>query len=77
MIKCCGDLQCNGIDFRSDPFIESLPLMLQTALLLACVLCQHMLSTGSINTSIPITLTAFGVLFYVAIVIVRATLARA
>jgi len=73
MIGRCGDRQrkCDGLEkWPLHFFVESLPVMLQVALLLlACGLCRHM---WSISTSIAytlITLTGLGVLFYVAIVI--------
>ena len=77
MIDRCGDRQrkCDGLQrwpFRL--FVESLPVMLQIALLLlACGLCKHM---TSINTSVAntlITLTGLGVLFYVGVVIAGAS----
>ena len=73
MIERCGDRQrkLEGLErwpFHS--FVESLPMMLQLALLLlACGLCRQ---TISINTSVAgvlITLTTLGVLFYLGIVI--------
>jgi len=73
MIERCGDRQrkCDGLKkWPLHFFVESLPMMLQVALLLlACGLCRHM---WSINTSIAyalITLTGLGVAFYLAIVI--------
>ena len=73
MIERCGDRQrkCDGLGkWPLHIFVESLPLMLQVALLLlACGLCLHM---WSINTSVAyilIVLTGSGVLFYVAVVI--------
>jgi len=73
MIERCGDRQHKRDGLKKWPFhmfIESLPLMLQTALLLlACGLCLHM---ASINTSVAtllITLTVLGVLFYLGIVV--------
>jgi len=73
-IERCGDRQrkCDGLKkWPFHFFVESLPVMLQVALLLlACGLCKHM---GSINASVAgvlITLTAFGVLFYLGIVVV-------
>ena len=77
MIERCGDRQrkCDGL--QSWPFhfiVESLPVMLQIALLLlACGLCRYMMS---INTPIAYTLivlTGFGVLFYAGIVIAGAS----
>ena len=73
MIERCGDRQrkCDGLEkWPLHFFVESLPVMLQVALLLlACGLCRHM---WSINTSVACTLinlTGLGVIFYVAIVI--------
>ena len=73
MIERCGDRQRKYDGIQKWPFrffIESLPLMLQAALLLlACGLCRYM---ASINTSVAYTLvalTALGVLFYIVIVI--------
>ena len=73
MIDRCGDRQrkCDGLEkWPLHFFVESLPVMLQVALLLlGCGLCRHM---WSINTSVAytlITLTGFGVLFYLAIII--------
>ena len=73
MIERCGDRQrkCDGL--KKWPlrfFIESLPVMLQAALLLlACGLCRHM---WSINASVAYTLiclTGLGVAFFIGIVI--------
>ena len=73
IIERCGDRQrrCDGLEeWPLHFFIESLPVMLQVALLLlACGLCRHM---WSVNTSVAytlISLTGAGVAFYVAIVI--------
>jgi hypothetical protein len=73
MIERCGDRQrkCDGLEkWPLHFFVESLPMMLQAALLLlACGLCRYM---WSINTSVARTLIGFtglGVVFYVAIVI--------
>ena len=73
MIERCGDRQrkCNGLEkWPLHFFVESLPVMLQVALLLlACGLCRHM---WTINTSVAFTLislTSLGVVFYVVIVI--------
>ena len=73
MIERCGDRQrkCDGLKkWPLHFFIESLPLMLQAALLLlACGLCRY---TWSINASVAYTLiclTGLGVVFFVAIVI--------
>jgi len=76
-IERCGDRQrkCDGLQkWPFHLFVESLPLMLQAALLLlACGLCKHM---ASINTSVAgvlIALTVLGVLFYLGIVFVGAS----
>ena len=73
MIERCGDRQRKYDGLKKWPlhfFIESLPVMLQVALLLlACGLCRYM---WSINTSVAYTLiglTGFGITFFVAIVI--------
>ena len=73
MIERCGDRQrkCDGLDkWPFHLFVESLPIMLQTSLLLlACGLCRY---TWSINTTVAyvlVALTALGTLFYFAIVI--------
>ena len=73
MIERCGDRQrkCDGLKkWPLHLFVESLPMMLQVALLLlACGLCRRM---WSVNTSVActlITLTGLGVLFYIGIVI--------
>ena len=73
MIERCGDRQrkCDGLKkWPLHPLIESLPLMLQAALLLlACGLCRYM---WSINTSVACTLvglTGLGVAFFIGIVI--------
>jgi len=73
MIERCGDRQRKFDGLEKWPlhfFVESLPVMLQAALLLlACGLCRHM---WTINTSVAytlISLTSLGVGFYVAIVI--------
>ena len=73
MIERCGDRQrkCDGVEkWPLHLFVESLPVMLQAALLLlACGLSRRM---WSINASIAytlISLTGLGVVFYVAIVI--------
>ena len=74
MIKRSGDRQrkCDGLNKWSfDFFIESLPMMLQVALLLlACGLFKHMASINTSVAGILIALTALGVLFYIGIVIV-------
>ena len=73
MIERCGDRQrkCDGLqEWPFHLFIESLPVMLQVALLLlACGLCQYMASINTPIASVLIALTALGVLFYLAIVV--------
>ena len=73
MIERCGDRQRKRDGLKKwplHPLIESLPLMLQAALLLlACGLCRYM---WSINTSVACTLvglTGLGVAFFIGIVI--------
>jgi len=77
MIERCGDRQrkCNGLEkWPLHFFVESLPMMLQAALLLlACGLCRYM---WTINTSVAYTLISFtglGAAFYVTIVIAGAS----
>ena len=73
MIERCGDRQRKRDGFQKWPFhlfIESLPLMLQAALLLlVCGLCRHMATIDTSVATVLITLTALGVLFYLGIVI--------
>jgi hypothetical protein len=73
MIERCGDRQrkLDGLEkWPLHSFVESLPMMLQAALLLlACGLCRHM---WTINASVAytlISLTGLGVVFYITIVI--------
>ena len=73
MIERCGDRQRKFNGLKRWPlhfFVESLPVMLQAALLfLACGLCRHM---WSINTPVActlISLTGAGVVFYIGVVI--------
>ena len=73
MIERCADRQRKRDGLKKwplHPLIESLPLMLQAALLLlACGLCRYM---WSINTSVAYTLvvlTGLGVAFFIGIVI--------
>ena len=77
MIERCGDRQrkCNGLEkWPFHLFVESLPVMLQIALLLlACGLCQYM---ASVNITVAYTLfvlTGLGVVFYFGIVIAGAS----
>ena len=77
MIERCGDRQrkLEGLErwpFHS--FVESLPMMLQLALLLlACGLCRQTIYINTSVASVLITLTALGVLFYLSIVIAGAS----
>jgi len=73
MIERCADRQrkCDGLEkWPLHSFVESLPLMLQVALLLlASGLCRHM---WTINTPVAWTLTSLtglGAMFYIGIVI--------
>ena len=76
-IERCGDRQrkCDGLKrwpFRF--FIESLPVMLQIALLfLACGLCRHMWSINDSVAGVLVALTILGVLFYLGIIIAGAS----
>ena len=77
MTERCGDRQRKFDGLQRWPFhfvIESLPVMLQIALLLlACGLCRYIMT---INTPVAwtlVTLTGFGVLFYLVVVIVGAS----
>ena len=73
MIERCGDRQrkCDGLKkWPLHFFIESLPLMLQVALLLlACGLCRSMWSINAWVAYTLIGLTGLGVAFFVGIVI--------
>ena len=77
MIERCGDRQrkCDGLKkWPFHLFVESLPVMLQAALLLlACGLCKHMSSINTPVASVLITLTVLGVAFYLGIVVVGAS----
>ena len=77
MIERSGDRQrkCDGLDkWPFHFFVESLPVMLQIALLLlACGLCKHMASINTTVAGVLIALTALGVIFYIGIVIVGTT----
>ncbi|KAF9653348.1 hypothetical protein BDM02DRAFT_3182878 [Thelephora ganbajun] len=71
MIDRCGDRQrkFDGLKkWRLDFFIESLPVMLQIALLLACGLCRYMAAINPFVAGVLIAFTVLGVLFYVGIV---------
>jgi len=73
MIERCGVRQRKFDGFQKWPFhlfIESVPMMLQVALLLlTCGLCRHVASINTSVASVLITLTALGVLFYLVIVV--------
>ena len=73
MIERCGDRQRKFDGLQKWPFhlfVESLPLMLQAALLLlACGLCRQVASINTPVAGVLITLTALGVLFYLVIVV--------
>jgi hypothetical protein len=72
-IERCGDRQrkCDGLEkWPLHSFVESLPMMLQAALLLlACGLCRHMWSINTPVASTLISLTGLGVAFFIGIVI--------
>jgi len=72
MIEGCGDRQrkFNGLEkWRFRLFIESLPVMLQIALLLlAGGLSRYMWSVNTSVARVVISLTVLGILFYVGIV---------
>ena len=73
MIERCRDRQrkCDGLEkWPLHFFVESLPVMLQVALLLlACGLCRHMWSINAPVACTLIGLTGLGVMFYIGIVI--------
>ena len=73
MIERCGDRQRKFNGLKKWPlnfFVESLPVMLQAALLLlACGLCRHMWSINAPVACTLISLTGLGVVFYIGIVI--------
>ena len=73
MIERCGDRQRKLDGLKKWPlhfFVECLPMMLQTALLfLACGLCRYMWSINAAVARTLISLTGFGVLFYIGVVI--------
>jgi hypothetical protein len=73
MIERCGDRQRKFDGLKKWPFhlfVESLPVMLQVALLLlACALCKHMASINGSVASVLISLTVLGVLFYLGVII--------
>jgi len=73
MILRCGDRQrkLEGLErWPFHTFVESLPVMLQLALLLlACGLCRQMAPVNTTVAGVLIALTGLGVLFYLGIVI--------
>ena len=73
MIERCGDRQskCDGLEkWPLHFFVESLPMMLQVALLLlACGLCRHMWSINASVARTLITFTGLGVTFYIGVMI--------
>jgi hypothetical protein len=73
MIERCGDRQrkCDGLQkWPLHFFVESLPVMLQVALLLlACGLCRYMWPINGPVAGIITGLTGIGVVFYIGIVI--------
>jgi len=77
VIERCGDRQrkCDGLKkWPLHFFVESLPVMLQAALLLlASGLCRYMWSINSSVAFTLISLTSLGVVFYIAIVIAGAS----
>ena len=77
MIERCGDRQRKFDGLQKWPFrlfVESLPLMLQVALLLlACGLCRYMVAVNTTVAYILITLTGLGVLFYIGIAVAGAS----
>jgi len=72
MVERCGDRQRKFDDLQRWPFrifIDSLPLMLQIALLLlTCGLSRYVLSINTPVARVVISLTVLGVLFYIGIV---------
>jgi hypothetical protein len=72
MVERCGDRQRKFDGLERWPFrlcMESLPIMLQIALLLlVCGLSQSMWSVNTSVARVIISFTVFGVLFYIGIV---------
>ena len=73
MMERCGDRQRKFDGLEKWPFrffIESLPIMLQIALLLlASGLSRYMWSVNTSVARIVISFTIFGILFYIGIVV--------
>jgi hypothetical protein len=72
MVECCGNRQRKFDGLEKWPFrlfIESLPIMLQLALLLlACGLSRYVWSVNTSVARVVISFTVLGVLFYLGIV---------
>ena len=77
MIERCADRQRKFNGLQRWPFhfiIESLPVMLQIALLLlACGLCRYIMTINTPVACTLIALTGLGVLFYIMVVIAGAS----
>ena len=76
MIERCGDRQRKYAGLEKWPFhlfVESLPVMLQIALLLACGLCRYMASISNPVAGVLISFTVLGVLFYLGIIVAGTT----
>ena len=73
MVERCGDRQRKFDGLEQWPFrlfIESLPVMLQIALLLlSCGLSRYMWSVNTSVAGVVISLTVLGILFYLGIVV--------
>ena len=73
MVERCGDRQRKSDGLEKWPFrlfVESLPIMLQIALLLlTCGLSRYMWSVNTSVASIIISFTVLGILFYIGIVV--------
>jgi len=73
MVERCGERQrkLEGLErWPFHTFVESLPVMLQLALLLlACGLCRQMASINTSVSGVLVALTALGILFYLGIVV--------
>ena len=74
MVERCGDRQrkFDGVEkWPFQMFIESLPIILQIALLLlACGLSRYMWSVNTSVARVVVSFTILGVLFYIGIVVV-------
>jgi len=73
MVERCGDRQRKFDGLKKWPFrlfVESLPIMLQIALLLlTCGLSQYMWSVNTSVARVVINFTSLGILFYIGIVV--------